>query len=257
MSWVEAALWWLPSAAVAAMTVLGLVAVATQPSRPARKYWFAAVLICGALAIGASAGQQNNSRALLGQETARLHELWSRLDEVGRLLPAGPGTTPGETPGETLDTVAAALVALNARIKDLENQIHALQEKSRTRAIDPDTATKMAEYLRRFGRPLGTRRVVVSCVPGDVEAYSYANQIANVLRASGWEALGPETTTIFGEAPAMGVTLFVRGGGAPPEAATLVLDAFARFNIPYRSGVTPSAAIPDPATVELFVGHKP
>ena len=99
--------------------------------------------------------------------------------------------------------------------------------------------------------------MVVSCVPDDVEAYTYANQIANVLRASGWEALGPETTTIFGEAAAMGVALYVRGGGAPPEAARLVLDAFTRFNIPYRSGITPSDAIPDPATVELFVGHKP
>jgi hypothetical protein len=245
----EAALWWLPTASVAAITALGLVAVAWQSWRPGRKYWIAAMLLGGALAIGASAWQQDTSRTALGRETAQLNELWSRLDEVGRLLPAGPGTTPGET----FDTFAAALVALNTRIKDLESQIHALQEKSRTRTIDPDTAAKMAEYLRQFGG----HRVVVSCLPDDVEAYTYANQIANVLRASGWEALGPETTTIFGEAAAMGVTLYVRGGGAPPDAAKLVLDAFTRFNIPYRSGVTPSTAIPDPATVELFVGHKP
>ncbi len=85
----------------------------------------------------------------------------------------------------------------------------------------------------------------------------YANQIANVLRAAGWEALGPETTTIFGEAPAMGITLYVRGADAPPEAARLLIDAFTRFNIPYQSGVASSDAIPDPATVELFVGRKP
>ena len=245
----EAAPWWLPTASVAALAVLGFLAFARQPWRPSRKYWLAAMLLAGALAIGASAWQQNAGRAALVRETARLDEVWSRLDEVGRLLPAGPGTTPGET----FDTVAAALVALNARIKDLESQIVALREKNRTRTIDSDTAAKSAEYLRRFGG----HRVVVSCVPDDVEAYTYANQIANMLRASGWEALGPETTTIFGEAAAMGVTLYVRGGGAPPEAAMLVLDAFARFNIPYRSGITPSAAIPDPATVELFVGHKP
>jgi hypothetical protein len=245
----EAALWWLPTAAVAAMTALGLVVAATQPWRPARKYRIAAVLLGGALAIAASAWQQNTSRAALVGETARLSQLWSRLDEVGRLLPAGPGSSPGQT----FDTVAAALVSLNARIKELESQIQTLQEKNRTRTIDPDSAAKLAEYLRQFG----SNRVVVSCVPDDVEAYTYANQIANVLRSSGWEALGPETTTIFGEAAAMGVTLYVRGGEAPPEAAKLVLDAFTRFNIPYKSGITPSDAIPDPATVELFVGHKP
>jgi hypothetical protein len=245
----DAAPWWLPVASVAALAVLGILALTRPPWRPSRKYWLAAMLLFGVLAIGASLWQQNASRAALAGETARLNAVWSRLDEVGRLLPAGPSTTPAQT----FDAVAVALVALNARVKELESQLHALQEKSRTRTIDPDTAAKFAEYLRQFGG----HRVVVSCVPDDIEAYTYANQIANLLRASGWEALGPETTTIFGEAAAMGVRLYVRGGGAPPEAARLVLDAFTRFNIPYKSGITPSAAIPDPATVELFVGHKP
>jgi hypothetical protein len=245
----EVAVFWLPIASVAALAVFGFLALARQPWRPGRKYWLAAMLLAGGLAIGVSVWQQNTSRAALAGETAQLLELRARLDDVGRLLPAGPGATPGET----FDTVAAALAASNTRIKELESQIQTLQEKNRTRTIDPDTAAKSAEYLRQFGG----HRVVVSCVPDDVEAYTYANQIANVLRASGWEALGPETTTIFGEAAAMGVALYVRGGGAPPEAARLVLDAFTRFNIPYRSGITPSEAIPDPATVELFVGHKP
>jgi hypothetical protein len=245
----EVAVWWLPTASVAALAVFGFLALARQPWRPGRKYWLAAMLLAGGLAIGGSVWQQNASRAALAGDTARLLELRARLDEVGRLLPAGPGATPGET----FDTVAAALAASNARIKDLEGQVQALQEKNRTRTIDPDIAAKAAEYLRQFGG----HRVVVSCVPDDVEAYTYANQIANVLRASGWEALGPETTTIFGEAATMGVAFYVRGGGSPPEAAKLVLDAFTRFNIPYKSGITPSDAIPDPATVELFVGHKP
>jgi len=248
MIWGEDAVWWLPIASVAALAALGFLALARQPWRPGRKYWLAAMLLAGGLAIAASAWQQNAGRAIAG-EAARLDELRARLDEVGRLLPAGPGSTPGET----FDAVAAALAGSNTRIKDLESQVLALQEKNRTRTIDPDIAAKAAEYLRQFGG----HRVVVSCVPDDVEAYTYANQIANVLRASGWEALGPETTTIFGEAATMGVALYVRGGGSPPEAAKLVLDAFTRFNIPYKSGITPSDAIPDPATVELFVGHKP
>jgi hypothetical protein len=253
MSWGEAALWWLPTAAVAAIAALGLVAMATQPWRPVRKYWLAALLVGGALAIGASAWQQHASRAALGLERARLGDVTARLDELGRLLEVEPDAAPQPT----FDAIAAAIVALNARTKDLEGQIDALKESSRTRTIDPNTAAKMAEHLRQFGSPMGSRRVVVSCLPADVEAYRYANQIANVLRTSGWEALGPETTTIFGEAPAMGITLYVRGGVAPPEAVRLLIDAFTRFNIPYQSGVASNDAIPDPATVELFVGRKP
>ena len=98
----EAALWWLPTAAVVAMTVVGLVVAAAQPWRPGRKYLIVTVLVIGALAIGASAWQQNTTRRGPG-DTARLR---ARLDEVARLLPAGPGATPTET----FDRIAAALM---------------------------------------------------------------------------------------------------------------------------------------------------
>src|SRR5213079_1902120 len=213
MIWGEAARWWLPTAALAGFAMLALVALVRQPWRPTKRYWIAALLLAGALAIGASAWQQKTSQAALGQETARLRDVAARLDELGRLLETGPGATPDQA----FDTAAAAIASLNAKIKDLEGQIHALQEKTRTRAIDPETAAKMADYLR----PLGGHRVVASCAPDDLEAYHYANQIANVLRAAGWEALGPETTTIFGDGPAMGVALYVRSGAAAPDAARL------------------------------------
>ncbi len=249
MIWAEAARWWLPTAAVAAFALLALVALVRQPWRASRKYWIAALLFGAVMAIGVSVWQHHNTRVALGQETARLRDVAARLDELGRLLETGPGTTPDQA----FDTAAAAIVSLNVKIKDLEGQIHALQEKTRTRAIDPDTAAKMADYMRQFGG----HRVVASCAPDDLEAYHYANQIANVLRAAGWEALGPETTTIFGEGPVMGVTLYVRSGAAAPDAARLLIDAFTRFNIPYQSGIASNDAIPDPATVELFVGRKP
>jgi len=246
---MDAALWWLPTVAVALVTVLGVFAAASSPPEGrGRSYRVAVVLLVGALAIAASAWQQARSRAMLGEETARLRELATRLDDVAGLLPAGPG----KTPGETFDTVAAALRSLNAKIEDLEAQIQALKEEARGRTIAPDTAAKMAEHLR----PYGSQRVVVSCVPDDVEAFNYANRIAGVLREAGWDALGPEKTTIFGAAPGMGLRLFVRAGMAPPKAAKILLDAFARFNIPFQSGIAPSDAIPDPATVEIFVSRK-
>jgi hypothetical protein len=247
MNWAEA-LWWLPTAGVAAMTVLALLAAAAQPAQPRKKYWVAAVLLAGLLATAATARQQARSHVALAGETERLRDLAGRLDEVGRLLPATPAAS-----GGNFATVTAGIVALKNKIEDLEDQVRALKEKSRGRGIDPDMAAKMAEYLR----PFGNHRVVVSCAPDDVEAFGYANQLANVLRAAGWEAPGLETTTIFGEAPAISLRLYVRSGAQPPEAARILLDAFARFNIPFQSGLTPSDAIPDPATTEIFVSHKP
>ena len=248
MNWPEA-LWWLPTASVAVMTLLALLAAAAMPAGRRRKYWLAPVLCAGLLATGATAWQQAANRAVLAGEAARLRELAAKLDDVGRLLPPPPGGASEQG----FATVTAGIVALKNKITDLEEQVRALKEKSRGRAIDPDTAAKMADYLR----PFGGHRVVVSCAPDDLEAYTYANQIANVLRAAGWDAPGLETTTIFGEAPAINLRLYVRAGAQPPEAAKMLLDAFARFNIPVQAGIAPSDAIPDPATTEIFVSHKP
>jgi len=248
MAWNELALWWLPTIAVTAMALLAFVeAQALAWAAPPRPGWRIRVLLCGAIAIAATVWQQRATRTELADSADQLHELSSQLAEIGRLLPAGPDAAPADT----FDTVAAAIVSLGARVKDLDSQIAALKEKYQSRTIEAETADRMAEFLR----PLARTRVVISCVPSDVEAYNYANQLANVLRAAGWQALGPETTTIFGEAPGMGVNLFVRAGAAP-DAAKSLIDAFARFNIPYQSRIAPTDAIPDPVTIELFVAPK-
>jgi hypothetical protein len=248
MNWGEA-LWWLPSAASAVVAIIALAAVAAQPPHPRKKYWMAAVLLTGLVAIGASGWQQATTRATIAGEAGELREVMARLDAVGKLLPAEPGAAPVGG----FATVTAGINALKAKIADLEDQVRDLKQQSRHRTIAADTAGKTADFLRQAG----PQRVVVSCVPDDVEAFDYANQIANMLRSAGWEALGPEKTTIFGEAPAMGIKLFVRSGVTPPPAADTLIAAFTRFNIPFESGVTPTDAIPDPATVELFVGPKP
>ncbi|HVB15210.1 MAG TPA: hypothetical protein VNF04_01625 [Stellaceae bacterium] len=223
MTWDATGLWWLPTAFVAAITALGLIAAARTPSRPAKKYWIAALLAGGAIALGASAGQQEIGRAVLRAQSARARQL------------------------------DAGLVAANARLQKLETEARALREKLKGRTLDRDVAAKMADYLHQAG----THRVVVSCIPDDVEAFDYANQIANALRAAGWEATGPEATSIFGNVATMGVKLYVRSGAAPPAAAKILIDGFTRFNIPFESGIAPSDAIPDPETTELFVSRKP
>jgi hypothetical protein len=241
----DTASWWLPTAAVVAMSLVGLLAVLAQSARPAKKYWIMAVLLAGFVATVASAEQQLAN----AEQTARRDQVWARLGEIGGL----PSLPAGATPDQTVEAIAGTLDSLNGKIKGLEAQLQAAKEKTQARTISEESGAKLAEFLRQSG----SHRVVVSCVPEDTEAFAYANQIANVLRQAGWDALGPETTAIFGETPAMGVALYVRNGSAPPETARLLLDGFTKFNIPYQSGITPSAAIPDAATVEIFVGHKP
>ena len=241
MWWVWAAQSWLSTIAVAVMTVLAFLAVLAQAPRLAKLYWLIAVLLCGALAVAVAAWQQS-------RELAQLRDLSSHLGALARLLPGGPPASPEQT----VDSLATSMYSLNSRINELQAQIETLREKGKTRAIDSDSVTKLADYLR----PFGSHRVVVSCVPGDVEAFTYANQIANMLRSAGWDAHGPETTAIFGDAPAMGIRLYVRSGVAP-DAAKILLDAFTRFDIPFKSGTTSNDMIPDNTTVELFVSHKP
>ena len=238
--WSNAAEWWVPTIGIAVVTLLGLVLV--------RRRWAIVFGIVGALAIVATVWQQTTSRAAFRDDTARLQDMVSRLDQIGRLVPGNSGAAADDT----VHSVAAGIAALNARIKDLEGQVAALQARFRERTIDDATAAKLEDYLRGFG----SHRVVVSCVPGDVEAYDYANRLVTILRAAGWDAQGPEQTKIFGAEKAMPIGLYVHGDAAA-QTANILTDAFARFNIPYQSRINPNEAIPDPATVELFVASKP
>src|SRR4051794_8500039 len=241
------ALWWLPVVAVVAMTMLGLLAATGRVPGPARRGWVLGIAIVGIASIALTAWQEVTSHAALGREAARLAEIGARLDQLGKLLPEAPGGNPTAT----FDTVSDAIRSLNARIEDLQEQIRVARETYRNRRIDPETASQLAASLRG----VGPYRAVVSTVPGDAEAFTYANQLVNILREAGWDALGPETTTMFGAPSYPGITLFAPSGAAA-RAAPALIEAFTRFNIPYRSGIPPREAIPDPGTVSLFVSGK-
>jgi hypothetical protein len=141
--------------------------------------------------------------------------------------------------------------ALTGRIKVLEDHVKELEAGRRVRSIPQTAADDLASHLKQFG----SRRVIVSCIPDDAEAYRYANQLVNILRAADWEAQGPEVTKIFGDVRAPGINLYVNGDNSS-DTVKILLDGFAKFNIPYQSRVTPSGAIPDTETVELFIGPQ-
>jgi hypothetical protein len=219
----------LPWLSAASVLALGAVAVAlalnARPVTPIRRRLrLAGTVLVGALAVAGSA--------------------WQAIAIGTRAPPPGAARHDQQGGSPTPD--------LRERIKSLERQIDLLRHSTTMRSITPDTANNLSDYLKQFG----SHRVVVSCTPNDVEAYNYATQLANVLKAAKWDASGPEVTTIFGDVQAMAINVYgdaAPGGGGALE---ILLAAFAKFNIPYQQRVAPSRVPPD-AAIELFVGAQP
>jgi hypothetical protein len=140
---------------------------------------------------------------------------------------------------------------LTTQVKELEDQVRQLEATAQLRTMPQETAEKLVAYLQRFS----SRRVVVSCIPNDIEAYQYANQILNILKQANWDAQGPQVTRIFGDVRGPAINVYVNGDNHS-DNLKILLDGFTKFNIPYQGRVTPTQAIPDTETVELFVGGK-
>lgn len=220
--WANPVAIWVPSALVILIAALGLTAAGSPPARRAtRRLWLAAIFVCGSLAVAGTVWQAQEARSGASEAMA----------------PPGPGKKEA---------------ALAARVTALRHRLATLQRHRNARRIAPDTAAGLAAALKKSG----SRQVVVSAIPGNVEAFDYATQLANVLRAAGWQARGPETTQAFGDIRAVGVNLFANPA-APSDTAKILTAAFEKFAIPYEPRVTPSGVVPDGDAVELFVGGLP
>lgn len=247
---------WGPAAPLALIFAVALFEAMVLPGRYwARAAWGLIVVLCGAGAVGLLGYEQRAEHSALAEqaadrlaETEALHGLWAQWDALSKTLPPPSG----EPPAVAFDTPDDALASLSVKVASITDQVAVLKAGAVARTIDAATAVKLVDYLRQFG----SYRVVVSCVPGDLESYTYANQLVDILKAAGWDANGPEATANVLDEPAMGISIFVRDPTAP-DAAKILLDAFSRFDIPHRSGVAANNAIPDTATVELFVARKP
>jgi hypothetical protein len=142
--------------------------------------------------------------------------------------------------------------AQTKQVQALEDQIDTLKQSSKRRTISADTSGELVDYLRSFG----THQVMVSCSPGDIEAYHYATEIVDLLKSANWNAGGPETTTIFGDIKSMAINVYDNSDGRS-DTMKILLAGLAKFGIPYQSRVPPSEALPDNGTVELFIATKP
>ena len=221
---------WLPTELVIILTAVALTEAGASPATAKiRRLWMAGIILTDSLAIVGAVWQGQRmvdaSAALAGTT-------------------ASPEASNRERNGPTVSD-------LTKQVRALEDHIRELEAAKQVRTITTDNADKLAAYLRQFGN----RRVIVSCIPEDIEAYQYANQLVNILKAGNWNAQGPQVTKIFGDVPAPGINVYVNGEDHS-DTVKILLDGFAKFNIPYQSRVTPSQAIPDTETVELFIGTK-
>jgi hypothetical protein len=221
---------WLPTLSVIVVTALALTAAASPSAAPSgRRLWMAGILIFGALAIAATVwlGRREGEEALALVGTS-----------------AAPQVPPAALKGPSVASLTFRIKVLEDRVKELEAGRHA-------RSIPQKSADDLASYLKQFG----SRRVIVSCIPDDIEAYQYANKLVNILKAANWEAQGPQITKIFGDVRSPGINIYVNGDNSS-DTAKILLDGFSKFNIPFQSRVTPSGAIPDTQTVEVFIGTQ-
>ncbi len=221
---------WLTTLLVIVVTAVALSGAGSPPvAVRGKRLWMASILAFGCLAIAGTVWQGQKER-----------------DEITVL--AGTTMSPllgqGERNWRTASDRARQVKALEGRIKELE-------AVSQARTITPNIADDLAAYLKQFG----SRRVLVSCIPDDGEAYQYANQLVNILKAANWDAQGPQVTKIFGDVRARGINVYVSGDDHS-DTVKMIFDGFAKFNIAYQSRVTPSGAIPDSETVELFIGKQ-
>jgi hypothetical protein len=216
----------LPTVFVIILTAVALtMAGAPLATRAARRSWWVTILLVGSFALAGSVWLGKKA----AEETVRLTGSSANHDAVDAARPR---------PAQPMET--------------LEKPTKGPETEGRRRTVSAATAAKFADYLRGFS----SHRVIASCAPDDLEAYDYANQLVNILRAANWDAEGPEVTEIFGDLRAVGINLYVNAYNHS-DTVKILLDAFAKFNIPYQSRVTPSQAIPDTETVELFVAAMP
>jgi hypothetical protein len=198
--------------------ILAAVAIAACDRAPAdRRLRMAAIALLSGFAIVATIWQQRSAAARISRLTEAVHS-----------------------------------AALTKQVEALESEIDKLRQRERGRTISSDAAAKLADYLR----PFGPHQVVVSCMPDDIEAYRYATELVNVLKAANWDARGPEATTIFGDIKSMGINVY-DGRAGQSDTTKILLTGLTKFGIPYQSRVPPSEALPDNQTVELFIGAKP
>ena len=133
---------------------------------------------------------------------------------------------------------------------DAEKSLLELQIRMQPRRISPEQRARLIAILAQG--PKG--KVSINCVLGDGEGHTFANDIDDVLKASGWETTGVNQAVFGGGGNPVGFFLRIHDAVTAPPSAVLLQRAFFSVGLPIDGVVLPSLT---EGTIEILVGNKP
>jgi hypothetical protein len=150
--------------------------------------------------------------------------------------------------------VAAAelqVAAQRERAAKAEKDLLEVQEKIKPRRITPEQRDQLVMFLSQ--PPRG--KVDIMCVLGDGEGLAFAEEVGQVLKASGWEiGSGGVSQGAFAPSNPVGFGVLVHSSQSPPPRAISLIHAFRSVGLPLGGSEKKEL---DADAVQIIVGNKP
>jgi hypothetical protein len=131
-----------------------------------------------------------------------------------------------------------------------ERSLLELQRRMGPRRISAEQRARLLGILKTG--PKG--KVSISCVSGDSEGQTFANEIAELLIASGWQIPDGVAQAMYSGRNPVGFGIVVRSAVGAPIYAAVLQRAFFSIGIPMEGRENPRF---DEGAVEILVGNKP
>jgi hypothetical protein len=189
---------------------------------------------------------------------ASAKERADNIDQANLKLRTDLETATGEVAGlqkEASNAKAAQqkvetdLAKQQEKTANAEQSLLQLQRRIEPRRISAEQRQRLIEILKTG--PKG--KVNIACVLGDGEGTTFANDVDEVLKASGWEP-GGVNQALYGGGNPTGFGIMVRNAQTVPPYALHLQQAFFSIGIPMGGVENPKL---EEGTVQILIGNKP
>ena len=154
-------------------------------------------------------------------------------------------------------SVDQILSAAASKIIQQQEQIDGLLKQQQWRTLSKLTADVLLDQLRQ----LGPHSAIISYVPSDAEAESFARFLNNIFINAGWvpRPIRPSTLDLTGAPSPVGIQMFCRciSLSGIPVVVGSVIQALKADKIAIWRHVGKDDALPDNQSITILVGHKP
>lgn len=188
------------------------------------------------------------SAVSMAESAARTAEATKRASEAGE--ETAEAVAEAASANERTKTLEFEAGKQRERAAEAERKLFELQERTQPRQISEEQRTRLMTLLRAAS-PKGL--VGLSCVRGDAEGGTLAEQIDEVLKAAGWPTTGISQATYDGGHPA-GLFVLVKSASAAPARAAVLQRVFSEAGI-HLPAYTKSNLGAD--EVHIIIGTKP